>query len=333
MKIALVHTTSDIGHHGCTLVNRRIEALAAAAGLEIVRRLPLFFDDAAADWRGIDAIVLNGEGSLHHDRKPARRIADLGRRFADIGLPAHLVNTIYEGNGPEVAEGVARFRSVTARDGASAASLRAAGIEAGMVPDLSLTWEPGPELAPRGTRVVIGDSVHRDVSADLWRYANSIQAPFFSMMTVPPVLVDYPDRNRRHRLRYVWRRASTALLPGGARRARTWAQFPTFERYVRFLADKAALVVTGRFHQLCIGLDMEIPVVAVSSNTRKLESLSADAGVEGRVVADVAAARALVAEKGLDGLAYTPDEIRRLRAFRADARQKAAALFAAIASG
>ncbi len=333
MKVALVHTTSQIGHHGCTLVNRRIEALSAAAGLQITRRFPLQFDETAEDWGRYDAILLNGEGSLHHDRRAAKRIAALGGVFERAGRPAYLINTIYEENGPEVAEGVARYRRVYTRDGASQAALARAGIAAIVVPDLSLTWEPGTALAPKGGRLVVGDSVHKHVSAALWGFARAKHAPFFSMMTTPPVIPDFADRNRKHRLRHAWRRATGLVSPKGATRARFWNEFKSFEDYTAFLAKSAALVVTGRFHQLCIGFDMEIPVVAVSSNTRKLESLCADAGIAGRVVPTAAEAAALVEREGLSGLAYTPDEIANLRRFRAGARDRAAAMFRTIAGG
>src|SRR5215510_1742761 len=142
MKAVLINTTFQLGHHGCTLVDRQLDLLTAEAGLDVCVKLPLH-----ADWQKLapadfDLVLVNGEGALHHDSKAARRLAEVPLWARERGRPAFLINSVYEANGPEIAAGVARFDAVFARDELSRGALTEAGIAATVVPDLALTWEP-----------------------------------------------------------------------------------------------------------------------------------------------------------------------------------------------
>ncbi|HET6926688.1 MAG TPA: polysaccharide pyruvyl transferase family protein, partial [Hyphomicrobiaceae bacterium] len=153
MKAVLINTTFQLGHHGCTLVDRQLDVLTAEADLDVCAKLPLH-----ADWQKLapadfDLVLVNGEGALHHDSKAARRLAEVPRWARERGRPAFLINSVYEANGPDIARGVARYRAVFARDELSRRALIEAGIAATVVPDLTLTWEPA---VTRGTgRLVV----------------------------------------------------------------------------------------------------------------------------------------------------------------------------------
>src|SRR5215467_11932127 len=185
MKAVLINTTFLVGHHGCTLVDRQLNLLTAEAGIEICAKLPLH-----SDWQGLapadfDLVLVNGEGALHHDSKAARRIAAVPLWARERGRPAFLINSVYQANGPEVAQGVTRYRAVFARDELSRRALIEAGIEATVAPDLTLTWEPA---VARGTGrlVVVTDSTVQDTNLRLHRAAVAIGARYLPLMARPP---------------------------------------------------------------------------------------------------------------------------------------------------
>ena len=67
MRAVLINTTDEIGHHGCTLVNRQIDHYARLVGIDFVERLSL-----NQNWntvRDFDIALVNGEGSLHGSSK------------------------------------------------------------------------------------------------------------------------------------------------------------------------------------------------------------------------------------------------------------------------
>jgi hypothetical protein len=329
LSAVLFNATVRGGHHGCTVVCRRIDELAAEAGISVDLQLGLDLSEAPGDLARYDLILVNGEGSLHHDGGPARKIAAISREAARLGRPAYLVNSVYEANGPEIAAATALFRRRSVRDAGSAAEMAAAGLDAAVVPDLSLTWSPPPAAVAAGP-VVVTDSIVPATTAALWRLARRRGARFVTLKTWPPVLPRHPGANARQIARHRWRRPLEYLLPPGPARAVAMAKILAFDDFVRVLAA-APLLVTGRFHAMTLAMDLEVPFLAVGSNTRKVEGLLADAGLSRRVYPSVEAIeRALAAGTPAD-FAFSEAERSGLRAFRAGALQAARALFRDIA--
>jgi hypothetical protein len=71
MRAVLINNTDSQGHHGCTLVNRQIDALANEFGIQIVAKLPLNSDWDALAPKQFDTVIVNGEGTLHSSKKGA----------------------------------------------------------------------------------------------------------------------------------------------------------------------------------------------------------------------------------------------------------------------
>src|SRR6185312_8342 len=140
LKAAVINATNAIGHHGCTLVCTQINALAAEAGINVANWLPLSTSLKKTDWSKLDFVIVNGEGTLHHDRAGARAIAELGTSLARISVPAYLINTVYQDNSLSIAAGVEKFRGIWVRESLSASAVRAHGLSSTVVPDLSLNW-------------------------------------------------------------------------------------------------------------------------------------------------------------------------------------------------
>ena len=141
MKALIVNDASLAGHHGSALVTEQIQRIGRKAGADIV---------AGWDWESVlpalksdrvpfDLIIVNGEGSVHHDSKSALRIASIAKSLRAKGVPAFMVNATVEACSPAVLDGLAAFRACYVRDTASRDLLAKAHIPAKVVPDLTLS--------------------------------------------------------------------------------------------------------------------------------------------------------------------------------------------------
>ncbi|RIA56326.1 polysaccharide pyruvyl transferase family protein [Dichotomicrobium thermohalophilum] len=316
MQAVLINRTDDIGHHGCTLVNRQLDALARNAGIEIVAKLPLHADwDALAPDR-FDAVIVNGEGTLHSSNRGARRIAEIPAWAARRGVPAHLINSVYQNNNDTIAAQVARFATIAVRDTRSAAEMSRHGIDPRVVPDLSLTWQVEPAHLT-GDKIIINGSVSKTARGRLYALSGR-DRPYVPITSRPP-------RDKDAQRFYDAKRALAMIRPPGVKRAHLRNSIATFDEFVSCLRAHASGIVTGRFHMVTIALCLEIPVMAVPSNTHKIEALLEHLDMPGRL-----------AEHPRDALrmlrSYTTAEIERIRALRREARTNADRLFQEIRS-
>ena len=105
---------------------------------------------------------------------------------------------------------------------------------------------------------------------------------------------------------------------------------PEFDDYVAWMAANAGLVIAGRFHGVCIDLDLEIPVLGVPSNTWKIEAVLAGAGLEHRLISNLDEVQRRLKTEGIESFQYTAAELERMSAFRDKARTSARAMFQSI---
>lgn len=326
LRAVLFNTTARDGHHGCTLVCRRIDELAAGAGIDIALKLGLLPEEAPVPLETFDLILVNGEGSLHSSNRNARRIAEIGQLATRIERPAYLINSVYEDNDGEIAAGVRGFHSRFVRDTFSANEMAAAGLDATVVPDLSLTWEPALPATAIPGKLIVGDSVKHAETAELYDLCRRQGGRFLSMRSRPPFIERYPRRNLSIVAKHWLRQPFRYLLPPGAKRAAGLNRINDFDRFIAELST-ASFIVTGRFHMFTLALDLEIPVVAVSSNTRKVEALSADIGLTGRTFGTVKALGERLNGRQWSDFAFSPEEISAIRRFKTGAIERARAMF------
>jgi hypothetical protein len=329
MKAVLINTTFQLGHHGCTLVDRQLDSLAAEAGLDMSAKLPLHSDWQRLAPADFDLVLVNGEGALHHDSKAAKRIAEVPEWAHARKKPAFLINSVYEANGAEIAAGVARYDAVFARDEPSREALAEVGIAATVVPDLTLSWRP-PVTGGNGKLVVVTDSTVQDTNARLHRMARAIGARYLPLMARPPQPIVKAHADASRWWRYAAKRLLAHLAPPGLWRDRWRGLIPEFDDYVAWMAENAGLVVAGRFHGVCIALDLGIPVLGVASNTWKIEAVLAGADLENRMVTNLDEAQRRLSTEGIEPFRYTAAELARISAFRDKARDGARAMFQSI---
>lgn len=314
-------------HHGCSSVMQALEAGLASAGMHVAATVP-----AHSDWArdpGFQAalpkaqlLVVNGEGTLHHDRPAGLRLLQAARHARQHGLATALVNAGWEANGAEYAAAVRDFDLVSARDSRSAAALRAIGVECRVVPDLSLCTAP-PVAAARRECIAYTDSVDADVARVLDALRRKTAGRVLSIHDLDPksgrawpflrAVVGRPDLVHPARL--------AALIR--ARHAQWKNAAPGVDEFLRRLS-RLELLVSGRFHACTLALVAGTPFVAAGSNSQKIEALVEDAGLAAWRCGGVLSAEVIrvAAASG-----WRPEEQASIASYLAGARSRATALF------
>lgn len=288
MSILVLNDTRVDRHHGCYAVMAAIGALLERNALGPVRYWP-----AHTEWRGsaeFDAalaaarlVVINGEGTIHHDRPAGRRLLEAGARARDTGVPVALINTGWEANGPDFVAMLDHFDLLAARDSRSAARMAEGGAEVRVVPDLSL-WHARANMPQTvaGTRAGIGftDNVDRFKSLALERLRRACGGETLVIGHGTAGFGGWAGFLRegiglREDIRHPARLAGLVAL-----RHRLWrAGLPATDAFLARIA-RLELLVSGRFHACTLALATGTPVIAQSSNTGKIAALFHDAGLD-----------------------------------------------------
>lgn len=286
-KIVLMNHTNMQGHHfGCARVMRFIESGLSGRGCAITARL-----DGKMNWQrnmgalaalsDCDAIVINGEGTLHHGRKKATWLMEVATHPATSGKELALINALYQENPDSWIPMIRRFRHLYARDARSAALMSAhAGRPVTYFGDLSMSEGSMPPL-PSRNGILIGDSVRKSATERLCSLAAEVSREV--KVNLIPLTVSLREEN--------------PFRPWLFRRIRGWSvarrQRLLMRRYplLHYAASEGefisrlrecALCVTGRFHGVCLNLVTGTPFIALSSNSWKIEALFEDAGLDRR---------------------------------------------------
>jgi polysaccharide pyruvyl transferase WcaK-like protein len=282
--VCILNDTRVDRHHGCERVMSAIETLVSRNGMQVIGSCP-----AHADWRerpeflrAMEAarlVIVNGEGTIHHDRPAGRRLLEIGARARAAGIPAVLVNAGWEANGPELLAMLKDFALVSLRDSASAEAVRASGQDCRVVPDLSLYGSAPQATGPARERIVFTDSVDRFKAVDLERCRREVGGDTLSIVFPPPGAAGY--------LRFLRQgfAARDALTPARLMRIVRLRHRLCRNSYTRtepFLSalGRYRLLVSGRFHACTLALITGTPFVSVPSNTGKIATLVRDAGLQ-----------------------------------------------------
>jgi hypothetical protein len=265
----VLNDCSRPSHLGTRLVIEGLRAAAARAGIVVQRTYPLGYDqwDARFDREldGVDVVLLNGEGTCHHDAPNAFRMFAGAARAKASGKPVALINSVWEAN-PSLERQLQHVDLVFVRESRSAEAVGRAGIRASVVPDLSLSAPvPIGTLTAEGPPVVF-DSVVDSVALALAAFAAQSGYPFFPMR----------DWFGGLTFRQPWLGLRAAIANRSLMRPFGLAGLPALRR--------APMVVTGRYHGACLAILLHKPFLALSSNSHKTAGLCEEAGIPDALV-------------------------------------------------
>jgi hypothetical protein len=215
-------------------------------------------DDLSGLGRLPYSVLVNGEGSFHHN---SSRIESLLMKALDLkreGAKVALINTTWESNQPDLAEPLRYFDIVSVRDSASKKALGKLGIDSFLTPDLSLAaWRNAGASDGDRCDLVVTDSVIFERSLALFDAALILDGDY--LLLDDRQIVRFDEESCLAAASPL--RLSPDLLTSNAQIAR------------------ANIVLTGRFHVALARMALKLPFVFVDSNTRKISNLCIDAGL------------------------------------------------------
>ncbi|MDF1835889.1 MAG: polysaccharide pyruvyl transferase family protein [Alteraurantiacibacter sp. bin_em_oilr2.035] len=283
IKALLLNDTRVDRHHGCTTVIETIDQLCEANGITIVARVAAHSDwreseDICRKFEEIDLLIVNGEGTIHHDRPAGRALLAAGPYAKRRGKFACLLNSTWQANSAASLKMLEAFDVVTVRESASENELTGHGFAPRMIPDFALYHQP--RISAIRTGVGYCDSVEGSKAIALYRRMWELGAV--------PLPIVRPSLEPLGILRWIKRfdpAMSTLARPTHARDAlrATWQDYSEqVGSRDNFTARVAAheLIVTGRFHMMIFALSAQTPILAIGSNTHKIEATLSDAGLE-----------------------------------------------------
>ncbi|MFU8779649.1 MAG: polysaccharide pyruvyl transferase family protein [Kiritimatiellia bacterium] len=280
----LVNDTRFDNHFGGLSVIRNLAAGLSARGWHCTGSLPV---SACASHlrhqrravRAARYVVVNGEGSLHHNSRNTQRILGICQSLA----PTHklvLLNAVWQDNDPVVWRPLLEtFAVIYTRDRRSQEQLRSMGIDAQYAPDLTFYDYPTfPDLPRKG--YLCTDSV---LSA--WTDAALLLRKNTREIDVIPL---FTKSLRYRRGSKDWHKVfKYQLYPLLDRRL--GVRVPPRYRSLAYAMDDISVLLqkiascqaicTARYHALCFALQQGVPFVAVASNSHKSESLLEEVGL------------------------------------------------------
>ncbi len=266
MRAIVLNDTRAEDHIGCQLVIRNLMRQCGRAGIDVVTSVPNSLQNdlpcVQSRIHEFELLVVNGEGTLHHDRPKAVSLCQAARFAAQRGKKVVLINTVWQHN-EQLNHFLPYFDLISCRESRSLAAIQSAGHQARVVPDL--VFDTGPVEPPavvRTTRnTVVIDSVDRRTTL---RWAWRALFRRYGMLVMHPV---NHERLARRPL----------LLWGLPQRSGA----PLEVLGLDFASQLGAYshVISGRFHGCCLAMLLGIPVLGLPSNTHKVEGLFDDAGL------------------------------------------------------
>lgn len=268
-KIAIFNDTRPDHHYGCQLVMKNLFELLRSNNMD-----PVWCWPVGKNWHSekgvipkkgdIDAVIVNGEGSIHHSstRPRANWLASVGEfSYKELGVPAFLINASLEENSSELYEKLRFYKRIYVRESKSLKELNDYGLAGDVVPDLTMAFLVEGKANRNG--LLFTDSVLPDVSAELIKMASQLNGDCVGLRyREKPILKDLKNP-----------------FKFSANFVKWFVSEKKGMQDVNYFLSKlynCEMLVTGRFHAVTLSLLTECPFVAIESNTGKIGALLDD---------------------------------------------------------
>lgn len=327
VQVLLLNDTRLVGHHGSTAVVETIFAQLRDRGIDVVSHLsaPLQPDSAVETY---GALLINGEGAMHHGRRNSQYFSKLAEEMKGRGVPTFLVNSVYQENTSEIVARMPSFTGIYCRESQSVELLASQGVPAKLCPDLTFAMQMPKALQwRRGDEIRVLDSTVTETNRDLFGFAQDCGLPFQTMRYPPARVAKRSPKNFKRRLRLDVMKAMGSLFPRSYEFGRYRSALADRNAFLRRLTDGTRVVVSGRFHGVCLCMKLGVPFLAVSSNTHKVEGLLSDAGLGHRMLASHALDLSWVERKG----DWTQSDAQKCVRYGQNAQRPIASMFDRIA--
>lgn len=214
--------------------------------------------DIAGPNERYDVLVVNGEGSMHSGSRGFHRKMGVLAAAVHSGVPAYLVNTVWQNNPPDYDAVLKRLSGINVREVCSYREMKDRhGVEPDIVIDASFFAPVSPVADVPGTE---GRAI----------------------------FTDFYVGDRRRGRRWV---VDPSVVENGiylSLKERSWSQAVSMLR-------PASCLATGRQHAVYAACRARTPFAAMNGNTHKISGLVATSGIDIPVADDLAEVRKLAA--------------------------------------
>lgn len=285
--LVLNDTRVDL-HHGCDRVMATMDLCLRVQRPDISIQYFAAHKDWSSDREFLGAlghaklVLVNGEGTLHHNNQAAQNLMGSVALAKAHGLPVAIINASWQDNGPELLSILSTVDLVSVRELSSFNQLKGLGYEPLLVPDLSFYGLLPDFSTERSGKVAITDSVVKTTSDALFGLLNE-HTEYLPM---------FCDHNKlSHRL-LLFRRAlsrdslsSFEALYMSLKRA-FYLQSSLASTHEDFLArlGQVSGVISGRFHASTIAMGLGVSLLVLDSNSHKVRGLVKELGLEHRII-------------------------------------------------
>ena len=278
----LVNDTSLLGHHGSAIVVDQIIDWAAGHGIKLV---------TGWDWSAVnkhiaeklpfDAIIVNGEGSIHDNSDTTIQIVEIAKACKKQKIPAYLINSSEERTGDELIEGLKAFRLRYMRDTTSQSNMTTRGVSSFLAHDLTLSWKDAPRAEGKGVTLITDSSVTNVTKRMIAMSRHIVGTRMISLRTFPR----WPNKGSLKRpISFLMKSILSSLMKINAWSLRYRYSIKTRKNFVQLLSQHSQGMITARYHGVCLALRFYLPFVAIEGNIKKIGSLLADVGLSNRLV-------------------------------------------------
>ena len=269
-KYILLNDTAALAanqHLGCNTVTELIHDELQSMGLEHLTSVNSLSEaeKTISSLTGVSLVIMNGEGSVHHDSKRIIGLMAIAKLAKEAGVCTALINTTWQDNSNVLAKYLRYFDIVTVREEKSLSSAKLWCQNAQVVPDLSIKAFSNPLKSQKDSQVAhesvfslsVIDSMIPASALALRDFALEHGAPMYCMGKKHMRLMTTHDKKIR---------TSNGNCP------------KLLERTSQLTTAKACL--SGRFHGTIAALCLGQPVIAIPSNTHKICSMLDDIGIK-----------------------------------------------------
>lgn len=273
-SVVLLNDTSFENHHGCNIVVENIKKNLEKRDIKLLETNPI-----GKDWKKnksflnclnqADGVLVNAEGTIHDDSEYAYSLLEIVNY---TNKPCFLINMTYQNNSEKFSKLVSKFTKVYVRETFSKKELAKDKVESVVVPDMTFYKLKKDYPERRKKEIYITDSHDIKKSEQLYNIAEKNQIIFL------PVIAPFIKYSSLNGFIKKFKYKFFNIFGNFIKLKYKYKRF-TFVKNEDDLLENlknSSLLISARFHAICLSLHFSVPFVAISSNTFKIESLLND---------------------------------------------------------
>lgn len=280
-SVVLLNDTSFENHHGCNIVIKNIKRNLEKRDIKLLATNPI-----GKDWKKntnflnklkqADGVIINAEGTLHDNSSYGYSLLEIVNY---TNKPCFLINMTYQNNSKKFSELVSKFTKVYVRETFSKNELAKYSIDSMVVPDMTFYKLENNIKIKQEKMIYITDSHDINKSKILYEFSENNNIVFLPIIS--PFDKYHNLKGFFKKIKYLFFSKYRYLLGKFFNFNYKYVRFYFTRKEDEFLEDiqNCDFLISARFHAICLSLHFQIPFLALSSNTFKIESLFSDIGL------------------------------------------------------